>query len=240
MIPLEKAYFCVNCEHIVKYEKGEKVCPVCGSVVIFPLSKWLNREDNKEERYKRENKGGIKLDFSWTEYFLLLARVIASRSKCVKRNVGCVIVKDRRILATGYVGGFEGEIDCSRKGYCIYRKEFNGDVKYCKAIHAEMNALLQCAKLGISLEGAEMYCTLEPCSNCLVHIIQAGIKTVYYEKLYNDTSRETEDVRKYILKRKKESGKGDFKLIHYPLKPEVLKMAQLIFTPDFLQKIKTE
>jgi len=131
----------------------------------------------------------------WPEYFMLLAKMVALRSGCNSRPSGAVIVKDRRILATGYNGPMPGAWHCTDRGpgYCFRREKGIPDIdkyNFCRATHAEANAIAQAARFGISVEGAELYCTLAPCYVCLKLIASAGIKAVYYE--YDYESRDFE------------------------------------------------
>lgn len=124
---------------------------------------------------------------SWDEYFLILAKLAAIRSTCIARQVGAVIVKNKRVLATGYNGPPSGSAHCTDQGYC-YPGLLNCDLSKTlpsRAIHAEANAIAQAAKHGISTEGASIYVTLEPCLSCLKLIISAGIAEVYYETCFN-------------------------------------------------------
>jgi len=131
----------------------------------------------------------------WHEYFMLLAKMVALRSGCNSRPSGAVIVKDKRILATGYNGPMPGAWHCTDRGpgYCFRREKGIPDIdkyNYCRATHAEANAIAQAARFGISVEGAALYCTLAPCYVCLKLIASAGIKEVYYE--YDYGSRDFE------------------------------------------------
>ena len=125
----------------------------------------------------------------WPEYFMLLAKMVALRSGCNSRPSGAVIVKDKRILATGYNGPMPGAWHCTDRGpgYCFRRDKGIPDIdkyNFCRATHAEANAIAQAARFGISVEGAELYCTLAPCYVCLKLIASAGIKRVYFEYDY--------------------------------------------------------
>lgn len=124
---------------------------------------------------------------SWDTYFVQIAHLVATRATCQRRSVGAVIVRDRRILATGYNGSPRGishcpadgplhdaPLGCMRAGHCI------------RALHAEQNALLQAAMIGIACEGATIYVTCQPCNMCAKMIINAGIKRVIYEGEYPD------------------------------------------------------
>ena len=118
----------------------------------------------------------------WDEYFMLIAKLVSTRSTCLKRRVGAVIVKDKRILATGYNGQLSGLEHCDDAGECF--KDFHENPAFCRAVHAEANAILQSAKQGISLKGADLYCTLKPCADCLKMIASVGIRRVLYEMPY--------------------------------------------------------
>lgn len=130
---------------------------------------------------------------SWHEYFMMLAKLTATRSTCLAIPVGAVIVKDRQVLATGYNGSPSGSIHCTAQGFCY------PGLKTCaestslpsRAVHAEANAIAQSAKHGIMTEGASIYVTLEPCISCLKLIISAGIKEVYYETSFNQGEKAT-------------------------------------------------
>ncbi len=121
--------------------------------------------------------------------FINIAKEIASASKCVSKQVGAVIVKDGRILSTGYNGTPAGYKNCCDHWDGQYTSEHHNWSKTYE-IHAEMNAIIWAARKGISIEGATIYVTLEPCADCSKNIIQSGIKRIVYEKYYehNDSS----------------------------------------------------
>jgi dCMP deaminase len=124
---------------------------------------------------------------SWDEYFLMIAKLAATRSTCLAFPVGAVIVKDRQVLATGYNGSPSGSVHCTAQGFC-YPGLSSCDASRTmpsRAVHAEANAIAQAAKHGISTQGASIYVTLEPCVSCLKLIISAGIKEVFYEADFN-------------------------------------------------------
>jgi dCMP deaminase len=124
---------------------------------------------------------------SWDEYFLMLAKLAATRSTCLAFPVGAVIVKDRQVVATGYNGSPSGTPHCTTLGYC-YPGLDRCDVSKTmpsRAVHAEANAIAQAAKHGIATNDASIYVTLEPCLSCLKLIISAGIKKVFYETSFN-------------------------------------------------------
>lgn len=124
---------------------------------------------------------------SWDEYFLMLAKLAATRSTCLAFPVGAVIVKNRQVLATGYNGSPSGSAHCTAQGFC-YPGLSSCDASKAmpsRAVHAEANAIAQAAKHGIATDGASIYVTLEPCLSCLKLIISAGIREVFYETAFN-------------------------------------------------------
>ena len=127
----------------------------------------------------------------WDDRFMQMAFTIADWSSCYRagRSIGCVIVKDKRIMTTGYNGAPAGIKTCREKGECLRRKlgiESGTRAEVCYAAHAEQNAILQAAKLGIRIDGATLYCTHQPCSICAKMIVNAGIRRVVYEQGYPD------------------------------------------------------
>jgi dCMP deaminase len=125
---------------------------------------------------------------SWDEYFLEVAKVVASRSTCDRGRNGAVIVKNKRILTTGYVGSPAGLPHCDEIGHMLHDViDENGKVsKHCvRTLHAEQNAIIQAALHGVSTEGATLYCKFEPCFACAKMIVNAGIKRVVCEKRYH-------------------------------------------------------
>ncbi|RDV84521.1 deoxycytidylate deaminase [Ammonifex thiophilus] len=124
----------------------------------------------------------------WDTYFMTVAKVVSLRSTCLRRQVGAVLVKDNRILATGYNGAPSGlkhclEIGCLREEKGIPSGERH---ELCRGLHAEQNALLQAAVYGVSIAGATLYTTHFPCSLCAKMLIQAQIKRVVYLEFYPD------------------------------------------------------
>lgn len=124
------------------------------------------------------NRGESHKRLSWDAFFSSQSRVMALRSTCARLAVGCVIVRDKRMIASGYNGSIQGDEHCIDVGCKIV------DGHCIRAIHAEQNALLQCARFGISTEGADVYVTHLPCLQCTKSMIQAGIRNVYYEFTY--------------------------------------------------------
>lgn len=115
---------------------------------------------------------------SWDEYFLEIAKVVATRSTCGRANVGAVIAKNKVILSTGYNGAPRGLPHCDDIGHEIV------DGHCIRTIHAEANAIAQAARNGTAIEGATMYLTVSPCYDCFKMIINAGIKDVMYKEFY--------------------------------------------------------
>lgn len=127
----------------------------------------------------------------WDERFMSLAETVAEWSSCFQQNrhVGAVVVRDKRILTTGYNGAPSGIESCAERGECLRRVRniASGTMQeVCYAVHAEQNAIIQAAKLGVSLEGAVMYVTHQPCVICTRMIINSGIKKVIYKNGYPD------------------------------------------------------
>ncbi len=120
---------------------------------------------------------------SWDEYFMSIARVVASRSNCVKRNVGAVVVSDRRIISTGYNGTPRGVRNCNEGGCprCASGAESGTRLDECLCSHAEENAITQAAYHGVSVRGASVYTTFSPCLICTKIVINAGIRELVYD-----------------------------------------------------------
>lgn len=125
---------------------------------------------------------------SWDEYFLKLSDVVADRATCDRGRAGCVIARNKRILTTGYVGAPAGLPHCSEVGHQIREvtHESGETHKHCvRTTHAEQNAIVQAARMGISIEGATLYCKMTPCYTCAKLIINAGIERVVCRKDYH-------------------------------------------------------
>ncbi len=125
---------------------------------------------------------------SWETYFMDIARLVASRSTCLRRSVGAVIVKDKRILSTGYNGAPSGLAHCLDIGCLREKLKVASGQRHelCRGIHAEQNAIIQAAYHGFSIKTAVLYCTNLPCSICAKMIINAGICRIYYQEGYAD------------------------------------------------------
>ncbi len=127
---------------------------------------------------------------SWDEYFMEMAELVAKRSTCLRRNVGAVVVQDRRIVATGYNGAPVGLAHCDEiEGGCLRQRMGipSGERhEMCRALHAEQNAIIQAATSGQSVEGATIYITHQPCVICAKMIINAGIDRIVVKEGYPD------------------------------------------------------
>jgi dCMP deaminase len=125
---------------------------------------------------------------SWDTYFMDIACLVAKRSTCLRRSVGAVLVKDRRLLATGYNGAPSQVRHCVETG-CLRKKlgvPSGERHELCRGIHAEQNAIIQAAYHGVSIKGATLFCTNLPCVICAKMIINAGIVRIIYESGYAD------------------------------------------------------
>lgn len=153
---------------------------------------------------------------NWNEYFMAVAEIVALRSTCYNRKVGSVIVRDKRIITTGYNGAAADITSCFQLGRCERKDRLAQQVSYegvaeqytdpkvqdalkevaryrsqrfCRATHSEANALTQASKLGISVQGADLYVTLDPCENCTKLIIANGINKVFVGRPYQDSEK---------------------------------------------------
>lgn len=116
----------------------------------------------------------------WDQYFMLQAVLLSLRSTCTRLSVGAILVRDQRMIAGGYNGSVSGD------KHCIDDRCYMVDGHCLRTIHAEMNAVLQCAKFGIPTDGAELYVTDFPCLQCTKMLLQAGIKKIHYLRNYNN------------------------------------------------------
>jgi len=141
---------------------------------------------------------------TWEEYFMNIAKQVATRSTCSRKHVGAVIVRDKTILSTGYNGSIRGMPHCDEVGHMM-------ENDHCVAtIHAESNAVLQAAKNGVMIDKAEVFITASPCWPCFKMLANAGIKKIYYGEFYRD--ERIFDVAKRL----------GIELIHIPVKQEEL------------------
>ena len=114
----------------------------------------------------------------WNNYFMEIAEKVSERATCDRLRVGAILIKNKRLIATGFNGSLPGQEHCDDVGHLMM-----GD--HCvRTIHAEKNCLLQAAKLGISVDGSICYCNWHPCLDCLMALIMSGIKKIYYRDIY--------------------------------------------------------
>ena len=125
---------------------------------------------------------------AWDSYFMKIARVVAERSTCLRRQVGAVLVRDKRLLATGYNGAPTGLMHCEEEG-CLRRQQgvpSGQRHELCRGLHAEQNSIIQAALHGVSTKGAILYCTHHPCSLCARMLVNGGITRVVLLESYPD------------------------------------------------------
>lgn len=119
---------------------------------------------------------------NWQQYFLAQAKVVSLRSTCTRLEVGAILVRNNRIIASGYNGSVDDSSHCIDEGCLVVNN-------HCvRTVHAEMNALIQCARFGVATENTQLYVTHFPCLQCAKHIVQAGIEKIYYEADYRNDS----------------------------------------------------
>ncbi len=125
---------------------------------------------------------------SWHQYFMEIAILVSSRSTCLRRRVGAVLVKDKRILATGYNGPPSGLAHCEEVGCLRERLGIPSGERHeiCRGLHAEQNAIIQAALHGVSIKGAQLYSTTFPCIICSKMLINSGIREIFYREGYPD------------------------------------------------------
>ena len=127
----------------------------------------------------------------WDPRYMQMAKLVASWSTCIRdnRQVGAVIVKDNRVVAIGYNGAPAGVKSCMERGFCLRDKmgiESGTRQEICYSVHAEQSAIIQAAKMGISIQGSTIYVTHQPCSLCARMIVNSGIERIVYEQDYPD------------------------------------------------------
>jgi len=122
------------------------------------------------------------------DYFMQMAHLAATRSTCIRRAVGAIIVKEKRVLTTGYNGAPKGMRHCEEVGCLREQMKVPSGQRHelCRGVHAEQNAIVQAAYFGVSIKDASMYITMSPCSVCAKMIVNAGISSVIYESGYPD------------------------------------------------------
>ena len=132
---------------------------------------------------------------SWDEYFMKITEMVGSRGSCDRGRAGCIITRDRRIVATGYVGSPIGLPHCDEVGHEMHTvtHEDGSTSRHCiRTTHAEQNAICEAARMGISIEGGTLYCKMTPCYTCAKMIINAGIKKVVCAQDYHAGARSKE------------------------------------------------
>ncbi len=152
---------------------------------------------------KRELKTKNYIRPSWDEYFLGMANYIGTRATCDRGRSGCVIVKDKRVISTGYVGSPPGLPHCDEVGHDMQKVSSEDGVEsmHCiRTTHAEQNAMIQAARFGIAIEGATLYCKMVLCHVCAKLAVTAGIKRVVAEKDYHASERSKEILKKAGVK----------------------------------------
>ena len=147
---------------------------------------------------------------SWDEYFMAITEQVAERATCTRRHIGAVLVKDKRILATGYNGVPAGLAHCAEVGCIREQRGIASGTQHelCRGIHAEQNAVIQAARHGIAIDGATVYCTHQPCVLCAKILINAGIKEIVYRESYPDSLAEEMLAEAGITPRRFGSGEG--------------------------------
>ncbi|MFH1135939.1 MAG: cytidine/deoxycytidylate deaminase family protein [Pseudomonadota bacterium] len=124
----------------------------------------------------------------WDQYFMKITDLVASRSTCLRRKVGAILVRDKRILATGYNGAPAGLPHCLDIGCLRQQENIPSGQRHelCRAIHAEQNAIIQAARHGVSVVGATLYCSAVPCIICTKMLINAGVECIHFREEYPD------------------------------------------------------
>ncbi|MBR6673953.1 MAG: cytidine/deoxycytidylate deaminase family protein [Mailhella sp.] len=153
---------------------------------------------------------------SWPRYFMDIAHLVAQRSTCLRRKVGAIAVLDRRILATGYNGAPSGVPHCLEVGCLRQQMGIPSGQRHeiCRGIHAEQNVIIQAAVHGISLRGAEIFCTTQPCIICAKMLINCGVKKIWIAEGYPDELSEKmlEEAGVEVVVLPAEEGRGDGKI----------------------------
>ncbi|HWL23011.1 MAG TPA: ComE operon protein 2 [Ureibacillus sp.] len=162
---------------------------------------------------------------TWDQFFMAQSHLLALRSTCTRLAVGATIVREKRIIAGGYNGSISGDEHCIEQGCYVI------DNHCVRTVHAETNALLQCAKYGTPTNGADLYVTHFPCLQCTKSIIQSGIKNVYYAKNYKNNPYALELLEK-----------AKVNVVHVPFdeaKIDFLKDEKYILTLEMLNKLRS-
>ena len=145
-------------------------------------------EEERTKKYSWEKRTRV----SWDDYFMEVAHATSKRASCYKKNAGAVLVKNKQIVSTGFNGAPKGVKDCFEKGYCMRQKigiPSGEKLEMCMATHAEQNAIAQAACAGVSINGATLYSTVQPCVLCAKIIINSGIKEIVFETAQKDFNK---------------------------------------------------
>ena len=132
---------------------------------------------------------------TWDEYFMKICDVVGERATCDRGRSGCVIVKDKRILVTGYVGAPAGVAHCDESGHELHTvvQDDGAQSKHCiRTTHAEQNAIANAARKGVAVEGSTLYCRMTPCYTCAKILINAGVERVVAKNDYHASARSKE------------------------------------------------
>jgi dCMP deaminase len=150
---------------------------------------------------------------TWDQYFIDITHLVATRSTCMRRQVGALLVKDRNILATGYNGTPSGIRHCEETGCLRERLKVPSGERHelCRGLHAEQNAIIQAARHGVNIDCSTLYCTTMPCIICTKMLINAGIKRIVYDEGYADqlAAEMVAEAGIEIVCFKRSSSKGD-------------------------------
>ena len=163
------------------------------------MKKLPEKQKSKSGKDKKENKNFSKKRPSWDEYFLGMVDFVGLRGTCDRATSGCVIVKDKRVISTGYVGAPSCLPHCDEVGHEMHKvtNEDGSESMHCvRTTHAEQNAIAQSARFGIAIEGGTLYCRMTPCYTCAKIIISAGIKRVVAKNDYHKAERSKDIFKK--------------------------------------------
>jgi len=157
------------------------------------MIKFMKKSESQEAVSSITKLEKVKQRPSWNEYFMQITLLVSSRSTCLRRSVGAILVKDKRILATGYNGAPTGVPHCIDVGCLRAKLDIPAGQRHeiCRGLHAEQNAIIQAAAHGININGADLYSTTMPCVICAKMIINAGIERVFYLDGYPDELTES-------------------------------------------------
>jgi dCMP deaminase len=171
--------------------------------IIIENNKTIEEFKKKLEKFLKDWKYKLSKRPNWDEYFIEIAQKVGSRSTCDRGRIGAVIVKNKHIISTGYVGAPSGLKHCDEAGH-LFKKNWKEDNTYTlhcvRTTHAEANAIAQAAKYGIKIQGSTLYVGMTPCFDCAKIIINSGIKRVVAERLYHRSKESIELLKKAGIK----------------------------------------